>query len=138
MSFNNLKKPQLVAVAQGFGVDVADDANVADLRSALKDSDYIEWDQAVALLKQEGLWDESDEKKEEARKEEAQAAAEARPKDTLIKMHRANRSYEILGYKFTQDNPYALTTSEDAEYITDSDPDGFRYATPKEAIDFYG
>ena len=138
MSFNTLKKEQLKAVADGFGVEVAESATVADLKSALADADYIEWDQAVTLLKQEGLWTEADDKKESERKEEARAAKEAEPKDTLIKMRRGNRSYEIMGYRFTQDSPYALTTAADAEAITDLDPEGFHYATPKEAIEFYG
>lgn len=137
MSFNTLKKPQLKAVADGFGVEAEKDT-VEALKAALNATDYIEWDQAVELLKTEGLWDAEDDEKEQARKEEAKAEQEARPKDTLIKMRRANRSYEILGYRFTQESPYALVTSEDAEFITDSDPEGFSYATPKEAIEFYG
>jgi hypothetical protein len=138
MSFNTLKKAQLVAVANGFGLDVAENAKVDELKAAIAEADYIEWDEAVALLKTENLWDEEDEEKEETAKAEKQAEIDARPKDTLLKMYRANRSYEIRGYRFTQDNPYALVTAEDAEAITDADPDGFRYATPKEAIDFYG
>lgn len=137
MSFNNLKKPQLKAVAEGFGIEPEKDT-VEALKAALNAADFIEWDQAVDLLKKENLWDAEDEEKEEARKEEAKAEQESRPKDTLIKMRRGNRSYQILGYTFTQDNPYALVTAEDAEYITDSDPEGFSYATPKEAIEFYG
>jgi hypothetical protein len=138
MSFNTLKKDQLKAVATGFGLDVADNAKVDELKAAIAEADYIQWDEAVTLLKNEGLWEEEDEKKEEAAEAEKQAELDARPKDTLIRMYRDNHSYEIRGYRFTKKNPYALVTAEDAEAITEADPDGFRYATPKEAIEFYG
>jgi hypothetical protein len=138
MSFNTLKKDQLKAVANGFGLEVADNAKVDELKAAIAEADYITWDEAVSLLKNDGLWDAETEEKEEEAKAEAQAELDARPKDTLLRMHRANKSYEIRGYRFTQSNPYALVTAEDAEAITDADPDGFRYATPKEAIEFYG
>jgi hypothetical protein len=138
MSFNTLKKNQLRAVVDGFGIEVDEKANVAELKAAIAEAEYVDWDESVALLKNENLWDEEDEEKEETAKAEKQAELDARPKDTLLRMHRANRSYEIRGYRFTQSNPYALVTAEDAEAITDADPDGFRYATPKEAIEFYG
>jgi len=139
MSFNTLKKPQLRAVVDGFGIDVDEKATVEVLKAAVADNaDVIDWDEAVKILKAENLWTEEDEEKAAEVKAEAKAKADARPKDVLIKMRRANKSYEMLGYKFTQNNPYALMTAEDAETITDLDPDGFVYATPKEAIEFYG
>lgn len=138
MSFNTLKKPQLEAVAEGFGLDVPEKATVADLKTAINEADYIEWDQAVAILKDAELWTEKDEEEYQAARAEAIAEQAAKPKDTVIRMRRANKSYEILGYRFTQANPYALTTAEDAETITDLDPEGFNYATPKEVAEFYG
>lgn len=138
MSFKTLKKPQLVAVATGFGLDVDENNNVAELKAAIAEADYITWDEAVNILKRENLWTEDDEAKAVEAKEEAKAAKEAEPRDTVIRMYRANRSYEILGHKFTQENPYALMSAADAETITDLDPEGFRYASPKEVAEFYG
>lgn len=138
MSFKTLKKDQLKAVTDGFGVEVDEKATVNDLKAAIAEADYIEWDEAVALLKRENLWTEEDVAKEEEAKAEAAAEKAARPKDTVLKMLRANKSYEAFGYHFTQSNPYALMTSEEAEALTDLDPEGFRYASPKEVAEFYG
>lgn len=138
MSFNTLKKPQLLAVAEGFGVDAGEKPTVESLKAAIAEADYITWDEAVDLLKKEDLWTEEDTAKEEEAKAEVAAEKAARPKDTVLRMLRANKSYEIFGYSFTQANPYALMTSEEAEAVTDLDPEGFRYASPKEVAEFYG
>lgn len=137
MSFATLKKDQLKAVAEGFGLDVDEKATGPQLKAAIAEADYIDWDGSVAILKEAGLWGDEDEKASAVAKAEVKAAYEARPKDTLLKMLRANKSYQILGYTFTESHPYGLVTAEDAEKITDRD-EGFRYATPKEAIEFYG
>lgn len=55
----------------------------------------------------------------------------------LIKMVRANPLYEIRGHRFTRDNPFALVSPEDAEYILTREK-GFRQATPSELQEFYG
>lgn len=138
MSFNTLKKPQLLAVAEGFGIEAGEKPTVESLKAAIAEADYVEWDQAVDILKRENLWTEEDAAKEEERRAEAIAEKEAQPKDTVLRMLRANKSYEAFGYHFTQSNPYALMTSEEAEALTDIDPEGFRYASPKEVAEFYG
>lgn len=135
MSLSTLKKEQLKAVAEGFGLEVPENAKVDELKAAIAEADYITFDEALPILKNAGLWDEDDEEKHNVAKEEAVAS---KSRDTLVRMHRKNHTYELLGYRFTRDNPYALVTAEEAEYITESDPNGFRYATPKEAIEFYG
>jgi len=138
MSFNTLKKAQLLAVTQGFGIDGGEKPTVESLRAAIAEADYVEWDEAVEILKRENLWTEEDAAKEAEVKAEAVAEKAARPKDTVLKMLRANKSYQIMGYDFTQANPYALMTAEEAEAITDLEPEGFRYASPKEVAEFYG
>lgn len=55
----------------------------------------------------------------------------------LIKMERDNPLYETRGYKFTQENPYALMSAADADYVL-SREDGFRQATPSELQEYYG
>ena len=59
------------------------------------------------------------------------------PEKVLLKMERENGSYEVRGYKFTKQHPYALVKSTDAEYIVEN-IEGFYYASPKEAAEFYG
>lgn len=55
----------------------------------------------------------------------------------LIKMTRANPLYEVRGQKFTQENPFALVSPADAEYLLTKE-DGFRQATPSELQQYYG
>jgi hypothetical protein len=64
-------------------------------------------------------------------------ASVIRPAKTLVKMVRENPTFQIRGYKFSQSHPYALVTQEDAEYLVEN-IEGFYYATPKEAAEFYG
>jgi translation initiation factor IF-2 len=137
LSFKTLKKDQLKLVAEGFGLEVSEKATAPALLAAIIEDGNINWDDAVSLLKTEGAWTQEDVQNEEKERAAAQAEKDARPKDTLLKMKRANRRYDIRGYTFTQEHPYALVTAEDAEAITDGDPEGFAYATPKEAQQFY-
>lgn len=138
MSFKTLKVEQLRFVAEAFTLDVDEKANKAVLLAAIEADEFIEWDDAVAALKTEGLWEEKNEEAVVADKKEKAEVKAARPKDTVLKMLRANRSYEKMGYRFTVTNPFCLVTAEDAEAITDSEPEGFRYASPKEVTEFYG
>ena len=55
----------------------------------------------------------------------------------LIKMVRANPLYEVRGHRFTQENPFALVSPADAEYLLTRE-DGFRQATPTELQTYYG
>lgn len=55
----------------------------------------------------------------------------------LIKMARANPLYEVRGHRFTQENPFALMSAADAEYVLTKE-DGFRQATPSELQTYYG
>jgi hypothetical protein len=57
--------------------------------------------------------------------------------EILVKMNRANPTYEIRGYRFTSEHPYVVMSQEDAQAIFDADPRGFVTATPKELEDYY-
>lgn len=61
---------------------------------------------------------------------------DTRPSKVLIRMERENPTYNVRGYKFTYDHPFCLVSEVDAEYLT-SNIEGFYYATPKEAAEFY-
>lgn len=54
----------------------------------------------------------------------------------LIKMVRKNFSYEVRGYKFTREHPFALVNEDDADYLIETEG-GFAMATPKEARAYY-
>jgi hypothetical protein len=59
------------------------------------------------------------------------------PDKVLLKMNRENGTFTVRGYKFTKQHPYALVKADDAEYIVEN-IEGFYYASPKEAQEFYG
>ena len=125
MSFETMKKEDLLKVAEEYGVDVKPTDTKAVIIGALAEdgvnwSDVSQSDPVVAELDRDI-------------KEEKQSTG---PKQ-LIRMLRKNHSYEIRGVKFSVEHPFALVPEDDAEFITENDPTGFRYATPKEAASFY-
>ena len=54
----------------------------------------------------------------------------------LVRMDRANPSYDVHGYTFTQLHPFIAMSEDEAQRIFDTEV-GFRLATPKEAQEFY-
>jgi hypothetical protein len=132
MSFETLKKEDLLKIADEFGTDVKPSDTKAVIIAALSE-DGVTWEQAAQLDKQVA------EKDAELREEKAVADAEAKANEAqaLLRMMRENATFEIRGYRFTKTHPFAVVAESDAEWITDN-VDGFRYATPREAQEFYG
>jgi hypothetical protein len=132
MSFETLKKDDLLRIAEEFGTDIKPTDTKAIIIAALNE-DGVTWEQAA-------VFDQAVAERDEILKigkmiaEEDAKAAEAK---VLLKMNRANGSYEIRGYKFTRTHPYGIVAESDALWITDN-IEGFRYATPREASEFYG
>lgn len=54
----------------------------------------------------------------------------------LLKMTRANSTFQVRGATFTRANPYAVVNESDAEFILDT-YEGFSVATPREVREFY-
>lgn len=54
----------------------------------------------------------------------------------LVKMERANPRYDVRGYTFTSNNPFALVKEHEVDAILSHD--GFKIASPSEAQEFYG
>lgn len=132
MSFETLKKEDLLKLADDFGTDVKPSDTKAVIIAALNE-DGVTWEQAAALDKTVAEADVILKAEKKIEDEEAKANA---PK-ALLRMSRANPTYEVRGYRFTKDHPFGLVTEEDAEFIVDN-VEGFRYATPKEAQAYYG
>lgn len=128
MSFETLKKEELLEVAEEFGVDVEKTDTKAVIIAAIAE-DGVTWEDAAKFNKSVA------EKDVVVKEEKAEAKANG-PKD-LLKMTRENGTYEIRGISFKKDHPFALVPSEDAEWIVEN-IEGFRYATPREAQEFYG
>jgi len=128
MIFEELKKAELLAAAETFGVEVAATATKPIIIAALNEDGVTTEMYLEAFL---------------ADKEEAPVVTEAKsvpaqPKGptVLLKMERANGTYEIRGYRFTRDNPYLPVDEDAANYILENVP-GFKIASPKDAQEFY-
>ena len=132
MSFETLKKEDLLKIAEEFGSDVKPSDTKAVIIATLNE-DGVTWEQAAALDKQVA------EKDAELKAEKASADAQAKAveEQMLLKMTRANPTYEVRGYRFTKVHPFAVVAASDAEWIVDN-VEGFRYATPREAQEYYG
>lgn len=129
MSFETLKKEDLLKIADEYGVETKPTDTKAVIIAALAE-DGVTWDDVAKVDTTVAALDA------EIKEQKAEAKA-AGPKE-LLRMLRGNASYEIRGVRFTKQHPFALVPTEDAEFITENDPEGFRYATPKEAAEYYG
>lgn len=138
-SFEELNKQELIAVGKMFGTDLPNAMNKPKMLEELSnDGVTIE-----EYLKQVGPPEEdADEPVELAAlddtplEEEAPAPEVDEDDGYIVKMTRKNKTYQVRGYEFTQDHPYALVREEDADYLVESG--GFRIAGPKEIREYYG
>jgi hypothetical protein len=129
MSFETMKKEDLLKIADEYGVDTKPTDTKAVIIAALAE-DGVNWDDVAKVDKTVAAQD--------AIIKEEKAVEKANGPKQLLKMLRGNSSYEIRGVRFTKEHPFALVPEDDAEFITENDPEGFRYATPKEAAEYYG
>ncbi len=131
MSFKNLKQPELKKAAEDFGVElpggIISNAKIIELLEA----DGVTYEQWAKLQPKK----EEDEAVEVETEEEAEEPV-GEERNTLIKMTRANPTFEDRGYRFTRENPYALVTEDDAEWFIET-YEGFKIASPKELREFY-
>lgn len=128
MSFETLKKEELLQVAADYGVDVDADSTKKDIVAALAE-DGVTWEAYKA--------GQTDEVEEVPHDEPAPAAKEEDDEDlVLVRMTRPNRTFEALGYRFTSANPFALVKESAADTLVE-DIGGFRVATPREAKEYY-
>lgn len=128
MSFDTLKKEDLLKIAEDYGVDVKASDTKAIIIAAFAE-DGVTWADVAKM-------DETVAQKDAELKDEPVDDFSASEKQ-LLRMLRANGTYEVRGYKFTKEHPFVLVAADDAEFITENDPGGFRYATPKEAQAYY-
>lgn len=133
-ALNDLTKAELLAAAEQFGVDVKPSLSKTDLIAALElDGVTLELIRGFAPAEDEDADVEAPVELEEVADEEAPDEEE----DVhLIKMTRLNGTYEIRGYVFKRDHPFALVKESDADYLIEVDG-GFRVASPKEAREYY-
>lgn len=162
MSFKQLKKDILMQVAEDFAVDLSstdpDDMTKDEIIEALK-ADGVTWElykeaypsvmdqpdvapedaiKAGPLAEETEEDDQSDDDEEPVEEDSTEASKKFsdKPKQVLVKMTRANGSYEIRGYTFTRQHPFLPVSEEDAIYLTENIK-GFKIANPRELEEYY-
>ena len=130
MSFEDMKQPELKRVAEEFGVEIPKGGFVknADIVAALE-ADGVTFDQWQKLI------GELEEIKEELVVKEPVVVRDV-SNSILLKMTRANGTFEERGYKFTREHPFIAVQEDDAEYFINS-YEGFRVALPSEVKEYY-
>jgi hypothetical protein len=136
MSFEDLKKDELLEAAEIFGTDVRPTSTKADIIAALLEDgiDYDTYEKFKA--KDEDESEDSAEDEEKPAQKPAKAKKEEKENVVLLRMTRLNGTFEIRGYRFTREHPYALVSERDADYLIE-EIGGFRIASPREAKEFY-
>lgn len=155
MSFQQLNKEILFQVTDDFAVDLPekdkDDITKKEIIAALKrdgvtwemykeafpsvfDQDDVDPDEALPTL--DGKEYEDEEEDEEEEKTAIKQFKAGPKKQVLVKMTRANGSFQIRGYNFTREHPYLPVNEDDAVYLTEEQR-GFKIANPREVEEYY-
>jgi|ERR1044072_3203571 hypothetical protein len=157
MSFVKLNKKELLQAAAFFGIDEFTESNTKpEIIAGLDEDENATWDNYKkfheAKKNNEEVPDHDpdeevepgvhapDEPAEEPFSEPATEAVQF-DRQVLLRMDRKNPTYEILGYKFTKDQPFHVMSEDDAQQIIDLsmlEGGGFRIATPAEARSYFG
>ena len=130
MSFDTLKVAELKQIAEDFAVDTADQKGKKDIIAALAE-EGVTW---AIYQKSKAIEEEELEMNETLAKAAPKAVKEEDM--VLVKMNRANFSYEIMGHRFTKEHPFIAMDKDTAQAIFDKE-EGFVLATPAEVQEFY-
>jgi hypothetical protein len=138
--FEDLNNKELLAVAEMFGTDLVGSPTKAAIIKQLG-IDGVTYDMYVKATATNDEDDESpvelavlDDTPLDETGIEVEPAAEE--DYHVVCMTRTNATYEIRGYKFTRQHPYALVKEVDADYLIEEDG-GFRLAGPREIREYY-
>ena len=127
--FLSLNKPELSYLADATGALVKG-TNKQDFADALV-AKNVSAEQAKELLK------ERQQKIVESHPNHQEPVIQKDDDVLLVRMRRANPSFEYRRYTFTQEHPYVLMSVDDANVLLRMET-GFVIATPEEAKEFYG
>lgn len=144
MAFSDLEVEELLNVAEYFGVEVEfpQPAKGKKLSKAKQKETVIfalnefpvSWDDYKREL---GTKSDSDEVEEVVVADRGSGKRVAPEDGVLLWMKdRDNPRFDIRGYTFTRDHPFAVVTDEDARFIM-SIEHGFRPALPSEMEEYY-
>lgn len=130
MSFDTLKIAELKQIAEDFAVDINGVGGKKDIIAALAE-EGVTW---AIYKKAQGIAEEEEELNNTITKPETKIVKQEDM--VLVRMTRANYSYEIMGQRFTKEHPYVAMDKDTAQAIFDKE-EGFRLATPTEVQEFY-
>jgi hypothetical protein len=130
MSFDKMKVDELRQIADNFAVDIDPKDNKSVIVSKMVDHG-VTWDYYQKAIGAEEIADAA-----ETPTFDDPAESDVEEK-VLLKMTRANGTFEVRGTKFTKANPYAIVNERDADFILEH-YEGFSIASPKEVRAFYG
>jgi hypothetical protein len=134
MSFDKMKVDELRQIADDFAVDIDPKDNKQTVIAKLNDNG-VSWDYYQGQVAANEA--EAESEKLTATKPAFDEPAESlEVNKVLMRMTRANPTFEVRGVKFTRDNPYALVREVDADFIMET-YEGFRIASPREVKEFY-
>lgn len=141
MAFKDLELKDLLLTAEFFGVEVVfpEDLKTASAQkkftiAALVEDGVSFEDYTKAFVREETVLDvDGRDLVQPVRGNKLVDPSEG----VLLKMERENGTYEVRGYRFTREHPFAIVTEEDANFIC-SNIDGFKIALPAEAKAYYG
>lgn len=135
MSFASLKKDELKYAAEFFDVPHGPNDTKPELIAALEEKE-ITWANYKKFVAADGNPVEED------KPEEPPVDEKIVFNDTvLLKMDRQNPTFEILGRRFTKQQPFQVMSADEAQKIIDASEGiggGFRIASPAEAKRFFG
>jgi hypothetical protein len=131
MSFETLKVAELRQLAEDYAVDFDAKDNKTVLIAKLNENG-VTWEYHKAQI------GEVEEITQTAPVEETfdPAVESFEEQQVLLRMTRANSTFQVRGATFTQANPYAVVKESDADFIMD-EYEGFRIASPREVREFY-
>jgi len=128
MSFTSMKLDELKKIAETFGVDHEQAKNKQDL-IAIMGEEGVTYPMYEKFTKAESV-------KQELKVKPVKSVTSEDKNLVLVKMDRENPRYDVMGYTFTEQNPYIAMPENRAQKIFDSQ-EGFRLATPREVQEFY-
>jgi hypothetical protein len=136
MSFETLKVAELRELADNYAVDIDAKDSKATILAKLAENG-VTWEYHKEQLGEPV--EAAEEKKNDDTKESPvfdSTIDSDEEQKVLLKMTRANSTFQVRGATFTQANPYAIVSEEDADFIMD-EYEGFHIATPREVREFY-
>jgi len=137
MAFTQLNKDVLRQVAEEFGVDFTEEDPTKNQMIKDLEEEGVTWKMYQEAFPEPEDEPEVEEEKPEAPVAKTEAAAEFKPASkVLVKMTRANGTYEVRGLKFTKAHPFLPVSADDANYLVE-ELEGFKIASPREAEEYY-